>query len=112
MEKYSLEEILKHKSRIKQLVKEYPINYEDISDSLNSIGIVCTNQARYAEALHCFRQTLEIKRQTLPDNHINIAELLYNVGLAYDNLEKYDEAFECYKQSFDVSRERIPPKHP
>jgi hypothetical protein len=53
-------------------------------------------------ALECLKESLELKRSTIPSNHPSIAVTLGNIAVMYCKLEKYDEALKNFNESLKV----------
>lgn len=82
-----------------------------ISFTLNKLGIVCTEQREFEEALEYFSESCELYKPFINKNPKEFyARLLDNMAKVYLNIKKYDEALtlstqanEIYKTTLNVN---------
>jgi tetratricopeptide (TPR) repeat protein len=77
--------IPEHCKRLKELLAE----------ELNSLGIICSRQAKHDEAEVIYRKTIELAPK--------IAGYYYNLGNALKAQQKLDEAIESYQQAIQLN---------
>jgi|GEM_PF-5158478 len=73
---------------------------DDISKTLNNIGIMYRHLGDYESALNYLLRSLAIK-ETL-GNKQTIATTLNNIGVIYNHLEKYQEAISYYDRAIEI----------
>jgi tetratricopeptide (TPR) repeat protein len=73
------------------------------AQSLNNLGLVYKTQDKWDEAIDCYEQSLQIKRQ-LGDIY-GEAQSLNNLGLVYNTQGKWNEAIAGYEQSLQTKRQ-------
>ena len=69
----------------------------------NNLGIICLEQRRYEDALACFGESLEIRRQL--GDRLGEAKVLCNFGCVYREQGRFDEALVSHEQSLAIFRE-------
>ena len=74
------DEILQHFMKLDKRRKNLPPNHPHISESLNDIGLVYTEQGKFEEALKYLHDSLEMDRELWPESHPDIAMGLHNIG--------------------------------
>jgi tetratricopeptide (TPR) repeat protein len=71
--------------------------------TLNNLGMVYDNQARWNDAVACYEQDLAICLE-LGDRH-GEAQTLNNLGIVYVTQGRWDDAIACYQHSLAIKRE-------
>ena len=76
--------------KLKIKIKEKALtNLSSKANITNNMGIKYFKQGKYEEALSCYKQSINMMKQTLPPNDSSIAETLNNIVLVYLNQGKY-----------------------
>ncbi|CAF4267015.1 unnamed protein product, partial [Rotaria magnacalcarata] len=60
--------------------EHYPSGHADIAHSLNNIGHILFDQAKYDEALDYYQRALNMREKYYPSDHIAIVQSLNNIG--------------------------------
>jgi DNA-binding SARP family transcriptional activator/tetratricopeptide (TPR) repeat protein len=70
---------------------------------LNHLGIICFEQRRLEEAITCYGQSLQLRRELC--DHKGQASTLSNLGNAYRDQGRFGEAAACYEESLRIKGE-------
>jgi SOS-response transcriptional repressor LexA len=86
--------------------------HPDIAASLNGLALLYTNQGKYEEAKHLFKQALAISEKAHGAEHPDIAASLNGLALLYTNQGKYEEAEQLYKRALAIREKTLGVEHP
>ncbi len=78
----------------------------------NTIGITLFELARYDDAEHNLRRSLEISRATLPAGHPDIASGMYSLASFLLSQNKLNEAEPLFRDALAISLASLPARHP
>jgi len=77
---------------------------EGVASSLYNLGNVLARTQRFAEALKCYDESLNIRRSLFGDNHHTIATMMHNLGVLYEEKREYLSARNWYDEALRVKR--------
>lgn len=94
-----------HFSQAEEVYKELlktASNDNDKSNIFQQLGLIKRKQGEYKEAVLFYKNSIEIKQQTLSDNHSDLVNLYDNIALVYNEMGDYSEAFRFYRKSQSI----------
>lgn len=89
-----------------------PSGDPEIATDLNMLGLLLTEQSRFAEAEPLYREALRLRRAALPAGHLDIAAGLNDLGELLRQEGQLDEAEAVYRESLQIFRASLPADHP
>ncbi|CAF4997046.1 unnamed protein product [Rotaria sp. Silwood1] len=114
------------------LQKDLPSHHPQLATISNNLGTVHYSQGRYAEALTCFKETLniqskswcnyaaavnyyvtalEIQSKSLPENDPDIVRTYWNLGNLYSCSGNKAKALEEWQTALDIASKSLPSSH-
>jgi serine/threonine protein kinase/Tfp pilus assembly protein PilF len=79
-----------------------------IADSLEVVGELYRNQARYIAAEPLVREAFDLRRKALPPNHFDVGNSNNNLGLLLDDMGRFTEAEAHIRKALAIARENHP----
>jgi len=95
------EALLKEASRLCRLKSDDEL----LATTLFGLGIVMEKTQRYANALQCFEQALEIRTRKFGRISIEVAQALNNIAIVLGNMSKFDDAITKWKEALTICNE-------
>jgi tetratricopeptide (TPR) repeat protein len=74
----------------------------NLSESLNTFGLILQELHRYTDAETAFKEALAINERVYGHQNAHVATVLNNLALVMDATGRYDEAEKCYADAFTV----------
>ncbi|MBD3234788.1 MAG: CHAT domain-containing protein [candidate division Zixibacteria bacterium] len=86
--------------------------FNSLSECLSRLGNVYRYQGKYGQAESCYKESYDLRIQSLRPAHQNIAEPLGYLGQLYISLGRYTEAESCFTQAIKLRRNFYGDEHP
>lgn len=74
---------------------------ERLSTALLSLGKIYLKQRRIDDAMACFEEALDIRKQS-SDNELGVSEVLFQIGGVRESKKQYLESLVCYEESLKL----------
>ena len=71
---------------------------------IHNLGLLCSKQSKYSQALECYEKTLQISLNLLDSIHPDISLAYSHIGVALLNLSDYNRALEFCLKALDTAR--------
>ncbi len=84
----------------------------DMAQTLNALGLLYHQLARYKEAEVCHQHALELRQQALDPDDPKIVESLHNLAMILADLGNYQQAEQLYLHVLTVEERTKGPDHP
>lgn len=92
--------------------KLWGARHVQVAQSLNSLGLLRSDQGRLQEAEQLFRDALPMQRQLLGDRHPDITHNLMNLASLLADREEFGEAEHLYEEALAIRRAAFGEQHP
>ena len=114
---YNDDKALKYQINVEHLISYVSEieNFEknlNIGNILNILGEIKKSQGKYNEALKYYKQSLKIRKKSLPKYHPDIANSYNNIGFSYYSQGNFDKAMTYYDKSLWIYKKSFPTDHP
>jgi tetratricopeptide (TPR) repeat protein len=101
-EAYNFASAEKYRKRAIKAAKQTNNNEVDLSVSYNKMGITCSKQYKYDEALKYYNKSLKIRFKIYGENHPEVALVYNNIAGVYLKQGKYDEALQHHNKALPI----------
>ncbi len=78
--------------------------HEDVSATLNNMGVVLMKQGDQVEAMECLDKALSIRQNLFGRDHVKCSDTLHNMGLVHKCNHDYELAIEKYEEATRIRR--------
>lgn len=86
--------------------------HEEVSPTLNNLGLLLHDKAQLAEAKSHFEEALVVNRQVCESDHPTIGINLSNLGWVLVDLGEYEKALENFSESLAIKLKAQGENHP
>ncbi len=114
----SIKEREEHLQRLTRLLEEYhalPEKERDLlaeARILSQIGTIHRGEGDFVAAERCYKEMLEILKQSLPPMHPYTATALNNLASSHTDQGRYGEAELLHKEALEIRKHSLPEWHP
>ncbi len=95
-----------------KLARRLDSRHPALAMTLNNYGLMLVYKEEYERAEALLSESLELRRQILPERHPDLAESLNNLAIVFVKQERYPEAEGHYRESLDIVQAVQGERHP